>query len=219
MDLTEFYDTGYHNKIHAGMIADREYYDARAWILPRMYFTDADRRGRVLDYGCGLGQLIAELPDAAGYDASAEARMLARAHGISVYDMPGDIPPASFDIVICRHALEHFPDPLAVLRQLRCYLKPSGKLILVLAREKHHPATLEPDGHMHLFTWNFRSINNLVAVAGMRATHNGETWTLGHRQLLPVKRLFGARAYEIAAAAVGRWYRNGEIVIHAVPQD
>lgn len=214
-DLKNYYDQGYHNVIHAGMMEDENYYQARSQAFSRLYFTPEERNKSVLDYGCGLGQTIAALPNASGYDASAEARAVARDHGVSVFETPADIPLSSFDMVVCRHALEHVPDPLAVLTALGSYLKPDGKLLLILPKEKFYATSFEPDAHMHIYAWNFRCINNLLSLAGLRATYNGELYNLGYRAFLPLRRLAGATVYEAATAVAGRLKNNGELVIHA----
>lgn len=216
-DLKSFYDCNYHNVVHRGMMEDEFYYQTRAKAYARLYFDDRDREARVLDYGCGLGQTIAALPNACGYDASAEAREVARAHGITVYETPEAIPQQAHDVVICRHALEHMPDPLAALQRLRSYLRPEGKLILILPRERHYTTDFAPDLNMHLFSWNFRCINNLLSIAGFSVSANKTFYNLGYRKLLPLARL-NFRLYEIATVLVGYWYRNGEIVIHASPK-
>lgn len=213
--LKSYYDEGYHNVIHAGMIEDESYYRARSEAFSRLYFSRSERELSVLDYGCGLGQTVAALPNAFGYDASREAREIARAHGVRTFETPSDIPLASFDIVICRHALEHVPDPLDVLSSLAAYLRPEGKLILILPKEKYYATSFEPDAHMHIYAWNFRCINNLLSLAGLRATRNDTLYNLGYRALLPLRRAIGAAGYEIATSVVGRIKNNAEFVIHA----
>ncbi|NQW93522.1 MAG: class I SAM-dependent methyltransferase [Polaromonas sp.] len=213
--LKNYYDEGYHNVIHAGMIEDENYYRSRSEAFSRLYFADAERQLAVLDYGCGLGQTVAALPNAHGYDASREARDIARAHGLKTFENPSDIPREGFDIVICRHALEHVPDPLEVLTSLGSYLRPNGKLILILPKEKYYATSFEPDAHMHIYAWNFRCINNLLSLAGMRATRNDTLYNLGYRALLPLRRLIGAAGYEMATSIVGRLKNNAEFVIHA----
>lgn len=213
-DLQDYYDRGYHNVIHRGMMEDEVYYQTRSKAYARLYFLPEERTARILDYGCGLGQTVASLANPHGYDASEEARGIAKAHGLSVYDSAEQIPKESFDIVICRHALEHVPNPLATLTQIKSYIRPGGKLILVLPKEHHYESSFSPDINMHLFAWNFRSINNLLSIAGFTVTSNKSLYNLGYRRLLPLAKL-NFRLYELATIAAGRWYKNGELVIHA----
>lgn len=194
---------------------DPEYYEARSAAFAKLYFSIEERAKSVLDYGCGLGQTIAKLSDAAGFDASCEARDFARSKGIRVFDTPEEIPKNHFEIVICRHALEHVPDPLRTLEQIRTYLRPKGKLILILPQEKHFYSSFEPDNNMHMFCWNFRCINNLLSTAKYKVRSNAVYYNLGYRALLPIRRALGQSIYEGFTSIVGTIKRNGELVIHA----
>lgn len=218
-DLKSFYDHGYHNKIHRAMIASDEYYLARSLAFRDLYFSGFAKDLKVLDYGCGLGQAVASLPNPFGYDASEEARAIARNKGLTVFDQVDDIPTNEFDLVLCRHALEHFPNPTEVLIRLRSFLKPDGVLILILPKEGHYKCEPMPDLNMHLFSWNFRCINNLLSVCGYRVERNFEFYNLGFRQLLWVRRFLGEKFYMLATKVVGRIYNNGELIIHAKSKD
>ena len=212
-----FYDRAYHGRRHAHLLRDDEYFWARARASARFYFTPAERARRVLEVGCGIGQGIAALPDAAGYDPSAEARRACRARGLRVFDRPEDIPERAFDILFHRHCLEHVEDPLAHLADSRRWLRPQGYLYLVLPCERDRPCPMpyQPDLNQHLFAWTFRTANNLLRRAGWEPFENRLRWVLGYRRLLPVRRLFGEAAYFHACCAVGRLWRNAEKVIKA----
>lgn len=217
--LKEFYDHQYHNVVHHAMMEDDDYFFARAQAFKEIYFSDFPADSRVLDYGCGLGQSVVLLADAWGYDPSAEARDLARQRGLKIFDTPDAIPQHSFDVVLCRHALEHMPNPTEVLETLRTYLKANGTLLLVLPQEGHSLTSFELDRNRHLFAWNFRCINNLLGVCGFRVTSNKVYYNLGFRKLLPLRPFIGHRLYVKATELVGRLYRNGELVVYAVPRD
>ncbi len=93
---------------------------------------------RVLEIGCGLGltggklkSLGAEVwavepdPDQAAY---------ARGHyGLEVVPLHFEdvsFEGQQFDLILASHVIEHFPDPLACLRQLRSYAGPDTRLFL-----------------------------------------------------------------------------------------
>jgi SAM-dependent methyltransferase len=95
------------------------------------------RPGRLLDVGCGTGELAAYFAGrgwrASGIEPSAGAVAAATARGIEMHhgtidDAPW--PAASFDAVTFNHALEHVPDPLDALRRARDLVRPGG-LVLV----------------------------------------------------------------------------------------
>jgi SAM-dependent methyltransferase len=102
----------------------------------------------VVDLGCGTGTravLLAEhgyAVDAVDFSpamvrlaAAKVAAASARVHPL-VSVRRGDaadpgLPPASVDVVLCRHVLWALPDPVAVVRRWVAALRPGGRLVLV----------------------------------------------------------------------------------------
>lgn len=91
---------------------------------------------RVLDIGCGKGMAL-ELFTAAGLTATGITlgpdAQVCRDKGLDVIEMDFsflDLPEASYDVVWCRHALEHSLFPLFTLAEIRRVLKPGGLLYL-----------------------------------------------------------------------------------------
>lgn len=117
----------------------------------------APRRGdRVLDLGCGLGQLTRAIATATGpggytlgIERSAEqideAIRQASAAGerALVEFRRAEIPPlplrddewGTFDVAHARFLLEHLPDPLAVVREMVRAVAPGGRIVL---EDDHH---------------------------------------------------------------------------------
>ena len=92
---------------------------------------------RILDVGCGTGDLLAALRQRGyscmGMDHSLAA--LATAHTQGVPALLGDyhaapLAPESFDAVSMFHFLEHVPDPGCALRFAHRLLRPSARLIV-----------------------------------------------------------------------------------------
>jgi SAM-dependent methyltransferase len=211
----EFYDKNYHSKRHKKLIDDAEYYQARAEALVALYFSNDEMQKRIFEYGCGIGQGIAMLANAKGWDISAEAREYCKKRNIPVYDDFKDVPRRAWDIVFCRHVLEHVEEPLAALKSMRELIADKGELYLVLPKEKHSLCSFEHDLDQHLYCWNFRSIKNLLYRAGFAPYLISYKYSLGYRVLLPLRRLFGKRVYFHTARLVGLLKRNGELIIRA----
>jgi SAM-dependent methyltransferase len=210
-----YYDVGYHSTIHKHLLEDDNYFRSRAEAAARLYFGRFERPlGNILEYGCGIGQNIACLENAVGFDVSSEALEACRRRGIPTISNPSDIPVNHFHYVLCRHALEHVEQPLKVIRELLTYLRPDGTLILVLPKEKHSVVPLEPDLNQHLYCWNFRTINNLISRGGGIPVENHYQNVLGYRALLPIRKMFGRSAYYHLTRLVGRVYSISELVVH-----
>jgi ubiquinone/menaquinone biosynthesis C-methylase UbiE len=102
--------------------------------------------GRILDAGCGTGEITARLAarfpaaEVLGVDvlpgplALARARVAGLAPRVrveqrSIFDL--GLPDASFDLVVCRHVLQAVPDAPAALAELARVTRPGGWLHLV----------------------------------------------------------------------------------------
>jgi SAM-dependent methyltransferase len=95
--------------------------------------------GRVLDVGCGSGELLARYAalgwDAFGVDPAPRVVAAARRRGLNVHEGTlADRPWGSmrFDLIVFSHSLEHIPEPLDVLREAVASLAPNGRLALAL---------------------------------------------------------------------------------------
>jgi 2-polyprenyl-3-methyl-5-hydroxy-6-metoxy-1,4-benzoquinol methylase len=119
----------------------------RAFLLDRLRAAEARfdrRRGdaplRVLDVGCGEGQLTAAIAGAGftvlGVDVAEEPLRRARAlhAGLDLCRVPVDAPwpldDASFDVVWAGETIEHVTDTAGWLSELRRVLRSGGSLLL-----------------------------------------------------------------------------------------
>jgi 2-polyprenyl-3-methyl-5-hydroxy-6-metoxy-1,4-benzoquinol methylase len=89
----------------------------------------------VLEVGCGTGEFLSIAREAGhsviGLDMSAEAvRYVQDRHpGMDIRCQlleTAGLPPASFDVVAGFHILEHVSDPIGLLQQMSCLVRPGG---------------------------------------------------------------------------------------------
>ena len=149
----------------------------------------------------------------------AEAIRLCRFRGLTVFDTIEEVPKHAWDIVFCRHVLEHVEQPLPALITMRKLIVPTGEVYLVLPKEDHFRLHIAPDEDQHIFCWNFRAINNLLFRVGLVPYLNDYRYVLGWHRLLPVRRWLGPEAYYQITKFGGIFRRNGELIVRArLPQ-
>ncbi len=125
-------------------------------------------RGRLIEVGCGLGYLLADLRDdgwdAVGVEPLAEAAEYAR-EDLRLDVQPtiledAGLPDESFDVVVMLHVVEHVPDPLGTFREIARILKPGGVFVcetprydsLLFRLLRHRERSVSCDGHIFFFT-------------------------------------------------------------------
>jgi len=144
--------------------------------------------GRLLDVGCGGGELAALLARSggwrsAGIDPSAAA--CERARGLGVEARAGtlqtvELEPGGFDAVLFNHSLEHIADPVEALDRARGLLRPGGALAISLpnfgcaARRRFGRAWFHLDLPRHRVHFNDAALRTALERAGLRPER---TWT------------------------------------------
>jgi 2-polyprenyl-3-methyl-5-hydroxy-6-metoxy-1,4-benzoquinol methylase len=149
---------------------DRE----RAWLGETLFddvvaaLAEHGRGKRVLDLGCGTGDLVHWLVEA-GYDAegvepSEDVAALARERGLKVTTGTlADLSAPEYDAVVMLNVLEHVPRPEELLRSIHAALAPGGLVFVRVpndfnvlqdpARRKHdlEPWWISPPDHVNYF--------------------------------------------------------------------
>jgi len=150
-ELRGFYQSQYYHLIRkggrapelrrlmaGGQEADRE----RSWLRSTLYADISHVLGelapgkRVLDVGCGTGELVGFLVEngfaAEGIEPSADAVAIAKDRGRPVRNLALEefvsegSETAGFDAVVLINVLEHVPDPAQVIELCKAILKPEG---------------------------------------------------------------------------------------------
>lgn len=138
--------------------------------------------GRVLDFGCGIGD-FAQAGMRASLDVDAVetdrlAREVAERRGISVYESLEAIPAAKradgYDLVALLDVLEHVREPVALIGTLRKLLRRNGALYLSVPNYQSPQARIlgsrwdQATNPTHLFLFSARSLARVLELAGFR---------------------------------------------------
>jgi methionine biosynthesis protein MetW len=171
---------------------------------------------RVLDLGCGEGELLDWLAqnknvDARGVEISGPRAQQAIARGVSVFhsdleDALADLPNQAFDYVILSQTLQETREPLKVLRDM---LRVGRRAIVAFPNFAHWSVRLA-----HLFTgrapktklfphdWYDSPNIHFLTVDDFEALAAGENWTVERRMFLQGPRKVGFLPNLLAEVAV-----------------
>jgi len=179
----------------------RQHGEVVRWLAERR-----PRRGRILDVGCGSGDLLVALRADGwcvhGVEPSTPGAAQARAgQGLDVVHgrfEDAELPAAPFEVVVFSGVLEHVHDPLGALRRARALLAPGG-LVAVLfvplfdsAQARcFGPRWLALDLPRHLTHFQRRTFVGMASAAGLRMT-SSEAYSRRHSASQLVGSLFPA---------------------------
>lgn len=132
--------------------------------------------GRVLDAGCGSGRTLLDLTrygEVVGVELDDEALAAARSRGdfeihqARVEELPfGD---ESFALITCLDVLEHTPDDVVALRELRRVAKPGGWLLVTVPAYQALWSRHDVVNH-HYRRYRRRTLRRAAVAAGWEVT-------------------------------------------------
>lgn len=135
----------------------------RFWLYPALCRHFA---GRVLDVGCGIGDLLRYRPGTAGVDVNVRAVEWCRSQGLDARLMAADTIPYgdnAFQGVMLDNVLEHLLQPLPLLKEVHRVLTPGGVLVVGVPGRRGYDS--DPD---HKVYYNERALKGLIGAAGYR---------------------------------------------------
>lgn len=198
-------------------------------VPPLLREVMAGRSGSALDMGCGDGVLLSVLQDAygaswelVGFEVSRRRAETARRRGHQVVvEETAKVPlkPASFDLVISTHVIEHAPDDRAYAAELYRMVRPDGFVYVetpvklpgawYFRRNPQAGWVLDPT-HLREYR-SAASVNEVLTSAGLEVVHEDLTpvrFPLAAAELLarrvlrapspkPTRRLAGLRRVQV----------------------
>lgn len=103
---------------------------------------------KILDVGCGQNKY----PGAVGIDSNP------RAHADVIHDLgtlPYPFPDDEFDLIICRHVIEHVPDVMSFVSELHRITKPAGLIKIVTPHYSNPDWPTDPTHKNHFNSYSF----------------------------------------------------------------
>jgi SAM-dependent methyltransferase len=143
-ELARFYPEQYgpYDVARTGLVAGisrliQAWQGRRALASPPLAPLAGREPGRVVDVGCGRGDLAAYLTGrgwrVTGIEPSASGCEAARSRGIDTRQGTAEdveLEPGAYDAAIFRHSLEHVTEPAVALGRIRSSLCPGGRLLI-----------------------------------------------------------------------------------------
>lgn len=155
---------------------------------------------QILDAGCGSGRTLEELVDYGevhGVELNSEAAELARGrgHGEVLVGRLEELPfaDATFDLITCLDVIEHTPDDLATLTELRRVTRPGGWLLLTVPAYQALWSLHDEANH------HFRRYSRAM----VRDAAHGSGWTVARMSSFNSLLLAPAAAVRIAQRRLG----------------
>lgn len=205
----------YHRAVHG---SDEFATDVIAWSRWRKFAEFINPDDEVIEFGAGtcLNLRAMVCRRRVAYDISDAGKATAARHGIEFVTDLSDLAGQQFSVAICHHTLEHVPDPLEVLGQIKSMLRPGGMMVLCVPFEtaRMYRCYFEGEPNHHLFSWNPLTLGNLVSDAGFEVLDSRVSPFGYERRLAPLFRV-GGGAYRVGLWTVRHLMPANEVLLTA----
>jgi SAM-dependent methyltransferase len=129
------FDDFFRDKVYLALKKNLFNYRFRKWKIAK----HVPASGRILDIGSGTAPVSPDLTRTVVADLSEEALRHLACESKSVQSITAmTFDAASFDCVLCSEVLEHVPDDLLALSELRRVLRPGGVLVVTVPFQKRY---------------------------------------------------------------------------------
>lgn len=154
---------------------------------------------KILDYGCGVGNLTKILADlvgpegkVVGVDPDGERLQLARekysASNIEyIQGIHEDIPGFDYDAVFCNHALHYCPNKDAVIKQFASKLKPGGALAIIMLVEDFVEKECLPDLYGKKFIDIYSKWFHYTSATELQQIISANSFDIKHTEDIPTE--------------------------------
>jgi SAM-dependent methyltransferase len=169
------------------------YYSRQLKRLLKSLIASSDEELRVLEVGCGLGDLLAELSPrhGIGIDASAAIVELARARhpglDVRVCDVHTDaLPEGPFDVILLSDTIGLLDDVQLAFERLRPLLRPRGRIVVTYYNFVWEPALRVAEGLGLKTKWPDQNWLSMTDVEGLLHLAGFEVFRRGTDVLVPI---------------------------------
>ena len=125
-------------------------------------------KGRAVDIGCGVGDMLAFRPNTVGTDINPNTVAYCVERGLTAVAMDMNrlpFPDDEFDSAVLDNVLEHVPDPRTLLRETARILRPAGVLLVGVPGERGYASDAD-----HKVFYDVETLTDTLERSGFRRT-------------------------------------------------
>jgi SAM-dependent methyltransferase len=136
-----------------------------------------NHNSNILDIGCGSGVLLYRLRNAGFYNATGNdpftKEIITQSGETIISNKPFKDSQEKYDLVMMHHALEHVPNPVEVLKDIKKILKPNGQILIRIPYvdsycwEQYKENWMQMDPPRHLYLHSEKSIQIMLKEVGL----------------------------------------------------